>query len=141
MNPLILGLEGCDCESDSLNLFDVEEPSGEYKLDMSLPYSRMVASELLSLSESKKGHEVTKLYAVGNDCGRWRSLERLQKPDMPNNIRCGRNGRHQKAAWLRRCLVPSGSSYGCAWLTLAPLLPQFVLRFLVFSYSLTSRLS
>lgn len=81
MDPLILGLEGCDCESDSLNLFDVEEPSGEYKLDMSLPYSRMLASELLSLSESKKGHEVTKLYTVGGFCGRWRSLERLQKPD------------------------------------------------------------
>lgn len=34
------------------------EPTGEYKLDMSLPYSRMLASELLYLSEAKKGHEV-----------------------------------------------------------------------------------
>lgn len=58
VNPLLLGLEGCDCESDSPSLFDMDEPSGEYKLDMSLPYSRMVASELVALSASKKGFEV-----------------------------------------------------------------------------------
>ncbi len=58
VNPLLLELEGCDCESDSPHLFNVDEPSGEYKLDLSLPYSRMVASELLALSESKKGYEV-----------------------------------------------------------------------------------
>lgn len=56
--PLLLGLEGCDSESQSPNLFDVEEPSGEYKLDMSLPFSRMVAAELVDLSGSKKGYEV-----------------------------------------------------------------------------------
>lgn len=59
VSPLLLRLEGCDCESDSPHLFDVDEPSGEYKLDMSLPYSRMVASELVALSQSKKGFEVT----------------------------------------------------------------------------------
>lgn len=59
MTPLLLGLEGCDCESDSPYLFDVDEPSGEYKLDMSLPYSRMVASELVAMSEAKKGFEVS----------------------------------------------------------------------------------
>ena len=57
-SPLLLGLHGCDSESDSPNLFDVEEPTGEYKLDMSQPYSRMVASELLALSETKAGYEV-----------------------------------------------------------------------------------
>ncbi|CAN0352207.1 unnamed protein product, partial [Scytosiphon promiscuus] len=52
---LLLGIQGCDCDSDSPSLFDADEPSGEYKLDMSLPYSRMVVSEILTLSESKKG--------------------------------------------------------------------------------------
>lgn len=56
--PLLLGLSCCDSESDAPGLFDMAEPSGEYKLDMSLPYSRMLASELLYLSEAKKGHEV-----------------------------------------------------------------------------------
>ena len=57
-SPLLLGLHGCDSESDSPNLFDVEEPTGEYKLDMVMPYARMVASELVALSEAKKGYEV-----------------------------------------------------------------------------------
>lgn len=34
------------------------EPAGEYKLDAALPYSRMVISELLVLSEAKRGYEV-----------------------------------------------------------------------------------
>lgn len=55
---LLLVLSGCNSESDSPGLFDPAEPTGEYKLDMSLPYSRMVLSELLALSEEKKGYEV-----------------------------------------------------------------------------------
>lgn len=64
VSPLLLGIQGCDCDSDSPCLFDVDEPSGEYKLDMSLPYSRMVVSEILALSESKRGHEVRRTKAL-----------------------------------------------------------------------------
>lgn len=56
--PLLLVLSDCDSGSNSPGLFDPGEPTGEYKLDMSLPYSRMVTSELLALSEEKKGYEV-----------------------------------------------------------------------------------
>ncbi|CAM9291885.1 unnamed protein product [Ectocarpus fasciculatus] len=83
VSPLILGLEGCDCESDSLNLFDVEEPSGEYKLDMSLPYSRMVASELLSLSESKKGHEIESIWFA-------KDMESLDRPERRELVKTER---------------------------------------------------
>lgn len=41
-------------------MFDVEEPTGKYKLNMSLPYSRMLVSELIALSEAKKGYEVSR---------------------------------------------------------------------------------
>ncbi|CBJ31908.1 Hypothetical leucine rich repeat calcium binding protein [Ectocarpus siliculosus] len=83
VDPLILGLEGCDCESDSLNLFDVEEPSGEYKLDMSLPYSRMLASELLSLSESKKGYEIESIWFA-------KDMESLDRPERRELVKTER---------------------------------------------------
>lgn len=60
-SALLLDLAGCDWESDSPGLFDPADPTGEYKLDASLPYSRMVISELLAISEVKKGYEVREL--------------------------------------------------------------------------------
>ncbi|CAM9343850.1 unnamed protein product, partial [Scytosiphon promiscuus] len=76
--PLLLGIQGCDCDSDSPSLFDVDEPSGEYKLDMSLPYSRMVVSEILALSESKKGHEIEGIwFAKDMD-----SLDKLERREL-----------------------------------------------------------
>lgn len=56
--PLLLDLSCCELESDSTGLFDPVEPTGEYKLDAALPYARMVISELLALSEAKRGYEV-----------------------------------------------------------------------------------
>ncbi|CAM9116440.1 unnamed protein product [Pylaiella littoralis] len=81
--PLLLGLEGCDSESQSPNLFDVEEPSGEYKLDMSLPFSRMVAAELVDLSGSKKGYEIEGIWFA-------KDLESLDKPERREHVKTDR---------------------------------------------------
>eukprot|EP00752_Nemacystus_decipiens_P005020 g4560.t1 len=103
VRPLLLGLEGCDCESDSPSLFDVDEPSGEYKLDMSLPYSRMVASELVALSATKKGFEIEGIWMA-------KDMESLDRPERRELVKTDREamspaGRLEAAAPCARAIA------------------------------------
>ncbi|GMH77693.1 hypothetical protein TL16_g07497 [Triparma laevis f. inornata] len=52
---LLIQINNCDCEFEDASLFDPVEPANNYNLDMTLPYSRMVASELLRMANERPG--------------------------------------------------------------------------------------
>ncbi|CAM9188432.1 unnamed protein product [Choristocarpus tenellus] len=64
---LIVSLSNCDTETEIAGLFNCTQPSGEYRLDASLPYSRMVVSELIEMAENKKGFEIGSVFSAKDD--------------------------------------------------------------------------
>ncbi|CAM9606226.1 unnamed protein product, partial [Phaeothamnion confervicola] len=66
---LKVSMSNCNCDVDPPGLFNAIQPTGEYCLDMSLPYSRMVVRELIALAETKQGFEFASVVDDGGSNG------------------------------------------------------------------------
>ncbi|CAM9374928.1 unnamed protein product, partial [Discosporangium mesarthrocarpum] len=82
---LILSLSNCDVDSDTPDLFDPSQPTGEYRLDVSLPYSRMVVSELVERAETKTGYEFDAVFWA-------KDKDALDNPDKREKVKIGHEG-------------------------------------------------
>ena len=49
-SDLDLSLRQCDTSLEDPDLFDSDEPGGDYRLDLSKPYDRMVCVELVQIA-------------------------------------------------------------------------------------------
>lgn len=58
---LHISIANCDVDTKTPDLFDPIEPTGRYVLDMTTPYARMVAAELLRLAKTRMGANFKKV--------------------------------------------------------------------------------
>jgi len=52
---LVVTMKGCDCDIEDPTLFNSMEPTGQYELELSDPYDRMIMIELLRLASLRAG--------------------------------------------------------------------------------------
>ena len=66
-HDLALSLRQCDTTSEDKALFDADQPGGKYRLDMAVPYDRVVCLELVQIATLRDHAQFAELrhYAVG----------------------------------------------------------------------------